>query len=209
VERVLAAGTGAGRRAAGASTWAVLVDLLASRRNRALLTAAAAAITFAYTILLPYNFTQRLSLANWAFLTPGLLAWSLVLGAGMAFLVVVQVHATRQAVAARAGAVGGLAFVASLLPSFLCCTPIIPTLLAFAGLSAVSLYGTTGALQYFFAVHQTPFLVGSLAVLVLAAWSALRKLARAACLAGECAPAGDVEGCGAPSAGDPEREIAR
>jgi len=198
----------AGARTGRASTWAVLVDLLAWRRNRALLAAVAAAITFAYTILLPYDYTQRLSLANWAFLTPGLLAWSLVLGAGMAFLVVVQVHATRRAVAARTGAVGGLAFIASLLPSFLCCTPIIPTLLAFAGLSAVSLYGTTGALQYFFAVHQTPFLAGSLAVLVLAGWSALRKLARAACLAGECAPAGDAEDRCAPSVGDPEGEIA-
>ncbi len=198
----------AGARTGRASTWAVLVDLLAWRRNRALLAAVAAAITFAYTILLPYDYTQRLSLANWAFLTPGLLAWSLVLGAGMAFLVVVQVHATRRAVAARTGAVGGLAFIASLLPSFLCCTPIIPTLLAFAGLSAVSLYSTTGALQHFFAVHQTSFLAGSLAVLVLAGWSALRKLARAACLAGECAPAGDAEDRCAPSVGDPEGEIA-
>jgi hypothetical protein len=51
--------------------------------------------------------------------------------------------------------------------------------------SGVSLYGTTGTLQHFFAVHQTEFLTASLAVLALSCRWGLRKVATAACLSEE------------------------
>lgn len=140
--------------------------------------------TLAYTILLPYNYTQRFELANWNYLDIYHLAWAIMLGSGMGLVVSVQVYAMRRIVAVRApsGAAGGLAFVTSLLPSFLCCTPIIPTLLAFVGVSGVGLYGTTGTLQHFFAIHQTEFLLASLVALVLTSWWGLHKVAGAACL---------------------------
>jgi len=138
----------------------------------------AAAVTFLYTILLPFAYTQRFELANWNYLDAYLLAWAIVLGLGMAFVVSVQVYAMRRIAAARvaSGAVGGLAFVGSLLPSFLCCTPIIPTVLAFVGVSGIGLYGTTGTLQHFFAVHQTEFLSASLVLLLVTGWWGLHKV---------------------------------
>lgn len=166
------------------SSWQVLRGLAGSPAQVTVFAVLAAAVTLLYTLLLPFEFTQRLSFANWAFLTGPLAAWSVALGVGMAFVLTVQFSALRQLAAARSTTLTGVALVASLLPSFLCCTPIIPTVLAFGGLSAVSIYGTTGTLQYFFAAHQTAFLASSLALLVLTGWWAVRRVARAQCLTG-------------------------
>ncbi|MDA8357621.1 MAG: hypothetical protein M0Z95_15300 [Actinomycetota bacterium] len=76
-----------------------------------------------------------------------------------------------------------MAFVASLLASFLCCTPIVPSLLAFVGISGMGLYTTTGTLQHVFAVRQSEFLAASLVLLAAMCWWGLRKLARSQCFA--------------------------
>ncbi|GAC1322791.1 MAG: hypothetical protein NVSMB13_01740 [Mycobacteriales bacterium] len=155
--------------------------------SRVVFVALAAAISAAYTVLLPFAFTQRLSLANWQFLTGRLLAFAGALGIGMALVLTVQIYAVRRAAAARragGSALSGLALAVSLLPTFLCCTPVIPTMLATAGLSAVSVYSTTGTLQRFFGAHQSAFLVASLALLALTSLWGLRRVAAASCLDG-------------------------
>ena len=144
---------------------------------------ASGVVAFFYTLLLPFDYTQRFELANWDYLDAYLLTWAIVLGLAMGLVLSVQVYAMRRIAAARAasGAAGGVAFVASLLPSFLCCTPIVPSILAFVGVSGVGLYTTTGTLQHFFAVHQTEFLAASLVLLALMCWWGLRKVARSQC----------------------------
>jgi hypothetical protein len=188
--------------AAGArrpSLRAALGEVLGSPARRAGFAVAAAAVTLLYTILLPFDYTQRFGLANWHYLNAGLLAWSVALGAGMALVLSVQAYAMRRAAAARvrAGAAGGAAFAVSLMSSFLCCTPVIPTVLAFAGVSGAGLYAATGSLQHFFAVSQAWLLAGSLALLAASGWQGLRKVARAACLSGECGT-GDARRPGPP-----------
>lgn len=184
-----AAGAVAGKQpsATAPSSWRVLRGLAGSRTQVTVFAVLAAGVTLLYTLLPPFEFTQRFSFANWAFLTLPLGAWSVALGLGMAFVLTVQFSALRQLAAARSTTLTGVALVASLLPSFLCCTPIIPTVLAFGGLSAVSIYGTTGTLQHFFAVHQTAFLAGSLTLLPGTGWWAVLRVARAQCLTGACA----------------------
>lgn len=166
---------------------AALAEVLGSPARRAGAALVAAAVTLAYTILLPFDYTQRFGLANWHYLNAGLLAWAIVLGVAMALVLSVQAHAMRRVAAARArtGAASGAAFVVSLLSSFLCCTPIIPTLIAFVGVSGAGLYSTTLNLQYFFATNQTWLLSASLALLVASGWWGLRKVAGAACLSGQ------------------------
>lgn len=164
-----------------------LGEVLGSPARRAGFAVAAAAVTLLYTLLLPFDYTQRFGLANWHYLNAGLLAWSAALGVAMALVLSVQAYAMRRVAAARvrSGAAGGAAFAVSLLSSFLCCTPVIPTLLAFVGVSGAGLYATTGSLQHFFATSQTWLLAGSLALLAASGWWGLRKVARAACLSGE------------------------
>ncbi len=164
----------------------VLRSVVTDRVNVLLFVVLAVAMTAAYSITLPFAFTQRLSLHNWQFLTPRLLGFAIALGAGMAFLLTVQVYAFRRAAAARRAsgdkALSGFALVVSLLPTFLCCTPVIPTVLATFGLSAISVYSTTRSLQRFFEIHQTVFIAASLVLLALTAWWSLRRVAQAACL---------------------------
>jgi hypothetical protein len=181
---VTAAATGACRP----SSRLALGEVLGSPPRRAGFAVAAAAVTLLYTILFPFDDTQRFGLANWHYLNAGLLAWSAVLGVAMALVLSVQAYAIRRVAAARvrSGAAGGAAFAVSLLSSFLCCTPVIPTLLAFVGMSGAGLYTATGSLQHFFATSQTWLLAGSLALLAASGWWGLRKVARAACLSGEC-----------------------
>jgi len=140
------------------------------------------AVTALYSLLLPFDYTQRLGLDNLRFLTPLTGIWSVLLGFGFAFLLTVQIHATRAMAAGRSAPVGGFAAVVSLLPSFLCCTPLVPTALAFIGLSGASLYSTTGGVQHFFATEQTPLLLASLALILAACGWSLHRIAGATCL---------------------------
>lgn len=160
-----------------------LAQVLGSPGRRAGFVAITLLVALLYSILLPFNYTQRFELANWNYLDAYLIIWAVVLGMGMGLVICVQIFAMRQITANRAGAgtVGGIAFVASLLPSFLCCTPAIPTILTLVGVTGVGLYGTTSALQYFFAVHQNEFLIASLLLIAVTAWWGLRKIARERC----------------------------
>src|SRR5258708_16199622 len=87
----------------------------------------------------------------------------------------------------RGGLTGALGAVVSLLPSLLCCSPVVPTLVGLIGLPAATQLQTTGTITYFFAARQDWLLGGALALLAASGLWSVRKLARAACLArGRC-----------------------
>jgi hypothetical protein len=168
--------------------WQALGEVLGSPGRRAGCAIVAAAVTLVYTILLPFSYTGGVTLANWGYLDASMLAWSGALGTAMAVVLSVQAYALRRAVACRArtGAASGAAFILSLLPSFLCCTPILPTLLGLAGVSGAGLVLTALNLQYFFATNQTGLLAASLALLLVTGWWGLRRLARDSCRDAGC-----------------------
>ena len=182
----LAPGTPLSSRAVVPTAGTVLRAVVADRVSRVLFVLLTVVVTVAYSVTLPFAFTQRLSLRNWQFLTPLLVVFAVALGVGMAFLLTVQVYAFRRAAAVRRAsgdsALSGFALLVSLLPTFLCCTPVIPTVLATFGLSAISVYSTTRSLQQFFEIHQNAFVAASLALLALTAWWSLRRVAHAECL---------------------------
>jgi len=161
--------------------------------NRAVFVVTAAAIGFAYSILLPFAFTQRISWRNWHYLDARYLAYSVVFGLGVAWLITLQVHAVRVVIrqaasrhAGRGGRLGVFAVVVGVLPSLLCCSPLVPTLVGLLGLSATTRLRTTGRIQYFFATKENLILDAALVVLIgTGVWS-LRKLVRAQCFADEC-----------------------
>lgn len=110
----------------------------------------------------------------------------------MALVLTIQIYAIRRAAqvrrAATGGALSGVAFTVSLAPTLLCCTPVIPTLLASAGLSTLSVYTTTGTLQQFLSTHETSFFLTSLALLAITGWWSVHRLASSACLTDACPP---------------------
>lgn len=158
-----------------------IATVLASTVGRTTVVVVAMVFAAAYSLLLPFDFTQQLSFGNWAYLDPYLVAWSLVLGILMGLLITIQVRAMKEVASAGSSSLTGFAFLASLLPSFLCCTPIVPTILAVLGFSSLGLYRTTGTIQHFFATSQTLFLVASLVLLVVTLFWSTHRYARAQC----------------------------
>jgi hypothetical protein len=186
---------GAGR--AGSATghpWVAVLKAVASDRvDRVTFLIVTVVVGIGDSVLLPYDFTQQLSFANWQYFGPRYGVFTVAFALAMAWVVTLQVHAMRAVISnARAktsgkgGALGTLAAVVSLLPSLLCCSPIVPTLVSFLGLSATTQLRTTGSIMYFFATKQDLLLVGSLVLVAGSGLWSLRKLARAACLSGEC-----------------------
>lgn len=186
----------------------VLAEVLGSPGRIAGFVTASGVVAFFYTLLLPFDYTQRFEFANWNYLSPHLLVWALALGVAMGLVLSIQVYAMRQIVSARVatGAASGAAFIMSLLPSFLCCTPMVPSLLAFVGVSGVGLYSTTGAVQHFFAVHQSEILSASLALLAIMGWWGLRKLTHSRCFTGEGCAVDTTEGTTSAS-GDAQADL--
>jgi hypothetical protein len=188
--------------------WRALARELAGDRAGQVAFAVVAALAgLGYSILLPFDYTQRISFANWQYVGPRYAAFTAAFALGLAWVITLQLHAMRRiarpAAAGRprrAGPAGALAAVVSLLPSFLCCSPVVPTVVSLLGLPAATRLQTTGSITWFFAARQDWLLAGALAVLVASGiWSA-RKVARAACLAQDGCPAKDA---GAGGAGRP------
>jgi len=146
-----------------------------------LLTGLALVVALLYSLLLPFSYTQRISTANWQYLTVGQVGFAAALGLLTATVIALQVHAARSAVRRRGQGLTALGLIGSLLPSLLCCTPVVPTLLALVGLSTATVFATSGRIQGVFAQDGTCFLAaGMLLLAVSAGWTA-RLIATADC----------------------------
>jgi hypothetical protein len=183
------------------SSWRSIVrQVTADRVARAVFVAVAVMVGFGESILLPYDVTQRLSLANWQFFGPSDAAFTAAFALGVAWVVTLQVHATRSLLAHRAprgatasvrsGPLGVLAALIGLLPSLLCCSPIVPTLVSVVGLSAGTQLHVSASIQHFFATNQNLLLGATLALVVASGLWSMRTLARARCL-DDCCDIGD------------------
>src|SRR5215472_5701133 len=190
---------------------AVTREVAGDRVDQVVFAAVAAAAGFGYSVLLPFDYTQRVSLANWQYFGPRYAAFTAGFALGLAWVVTLQVHAmrriarnTRAGRPRRGGPAGAAAEVVSLLPSLLCCSPVVPTLVGLVGLPAATRLQTTGTITYFFAAKQDWLLGGALALLAAAGLWSVRKLARASCLAGDGCEVPASRGAAAARAGPPE-----
>jgi hypothetical protein len=181
--------------ASSARLWLPLIRQVASDPvNRVVFVTALVVVGFGDSVLLPYDYTQRISLGNWQYFGARYLAFTIGFALAMAWVLTLQIHSLRRLlsrssesrVAQRGGLLGTLAAVVSLLPSFLCCSPIVPTLVSLLSLSATTQLRTTGRIQYFFATKQDLLLVGSLCLVVASALWSMRKLSRAVCVGDSC-----------------------
>lgn len=164
-----------------------VAEIVVTPRYRLLFLLVATVVTVAYTILLPFSFTQRLSLENWRYLSPELAGFGIAFGLLLALIVTVQAYAMSRVTQGNGHALTAGAVVGSLLPNILRCTPIVPTLLAVFGLSTAGIYGLSGHIQSFFALNDIYILLASLILLAVSAVWSVRRVSTAACLAdGEC-----------------------
>jgi hypothetical protein len=173
--------------------------------------ATAALAGFGYSVLLPFDYTQRISFANWQYFGPRYAAFTAGFLLGLAWVITLQVHAMRRiartAASAgrprrRAGPAGSLAAVVSLLPNFLCCSPVVPTLVS--ARPAGRHPAPHNRVDHLLLRHQAGLAVAAaLAVLASSgAWSA-REVARAACLVQDRCPPPDTEAEGTGQPGRP------
>lgn len=70
------------------------------------------------------------------------------------------------------------AAIAAIIPSSLCCTALIPSVLAVLGVSTSTILSTTGALQGPFATYETPLIVASIALLSFSVVMASRSIVK-------------------------------
>lgn len=116
-------------------------------------------------IALPSPAVGGLSFSALRFLTPWLAAAAAFIGFGFGLSLALNADVTVGRRTSRAAGVGGM--LASVLPGSLCCTSIVPSLLAALGASAPTVLGTTGKIQAIFALHEDAFLAASLAGVAL------------------------------------------
>jgi hypothetical protein len=161
---------------------AVLGQVLGRSRYRLLFVIVASLVTMLYSLLLPFQYTQRFALANWRYLNTELLAFSVAFGVLLGITITIQVYAIQQAAARQGSGFTVVALIASIVPSLLCCTPLVPTLLALIGLSTMSIYGTSGLIQSFVARYELAFLLGSVGLLLLSVGWSLRLVSTARCV---------------------------
>jgi hypothetical protein len=119
-------------------------------------------ITAFYLVMLPSSAVGGFSLIALHYLTPALALAAAALGYGFALALAVNASAlTLRSRAAGAVGIGGL--LAAVLPGSLCCTSIIPSLLAVFGASVPTILGTTGKIASVFAVYEGAFIAVSIA----------------------------------------------
>lgn len=161
---------------------AIPPGILREPGGRVLFGVVAVGVAFLYSLMLPAAHTLRLSFANWRYLDIQGVAFSAAFGLLAGWVVAVQVYAARRLASRRGQTTGGVALLLSLLPNMLCCTPVVPTLLALGGISTLGIYQLSGRIQSFFAHQELAFLAGGLLLLLGSAVWSTRVAARSVCL---------------------------
>src|SRR5437773_1396966 len=83
--------------AAPARPWlAVIREAASDRVDRIVFAAVVAVAGFGYSVLLPFDYTQRISFANWQYFGPRYAAFTVAFALGLAWVVTLQAHAMRR-----------------------------------------------------------------------------------------------------------------
>jgi hypothetical protein len=130
-----------------------------------------------YLVMLPSSAVGGFSLLALHYLTPLLALAAIVLGYGFALTVAINASAFVQR-SRSSGMLGAGGLLAAILPGSLCCTSVVPSLLAALGASTPTILGTTGKIQSVFANYESAFIGASVAAVVLSIVLAARNHAQ-------------------------------
>ncbi len=139
-----------------------------------------------YLFLLPGAYTG--GIVGWAslrFLTPTLIFFSFLLSVLVSLSLTFSVYGFRVAASAKGQGASLLSVITSILPGVLCCTPVVPTLLALAGASTPTIFGLSGRIQGIFATYEVHFLVAAALLLLYALHRSVGHLFRSCRLTAE------------------------
>lgn len=130
-----------------------------------------------YLLTLPAGYTGGvIGLIALQYLNAELLFFSVALAALLSLVLTLNVYAFRASVMRSGTGLGLGAVFASLLPSSLCCTPVVPSLLAILGASTPQIFGLSGRIQGIFATYEPVFLAIALALLLVSFRLASRNI---------------------------------
>ncbi len=122
-----------------------------------------------YAFTLPATYTGgTIGLVSLRYLNLELGLISLALAAALSLALTLNVYAYRAMADRRSCRVTAGAMFSSILPTSICCTPVVPTLLAVLGASTPQIFGIGGQIQGFFATYEMPILMLALAFMIFA-----------------------------------------
>lgn len=126
-----------------------------------------ASVLYAFT--LPAIYTGgAIGWISLRYLNGELLLFSLVLALLLSLVLTLNVYSFRTALRRHGTGLSLGAVLASLVPSSVCCTPLVPSMLAAVGASTPQIFGLTGRIQGTVARYDVLFLVLSSLLLLVA-----------------------------------------
>jgi hypothetical protein len=154
-------------RAATYETISALGLVIRQPPYRLLALAIFAPVLALYLFMLPSAFTAgTIGLVSLQYLNTELAIFSVLLAGLLSLSLVLNIYTFRSSARRKGSVLTVGALASSLLPSTLCCTPVVPTILAFVGVSASQIFGMSGRAQGFIATYETAFL-GIASILLL------------------------------------------
>lgn len=160
--------------ASAAVAWGTAFRGAYAARSVAILVAFGSAFTAFYLVALPAERFGALSFAALQFLTVGDACAAALIGYGAGLTFALNATARRSKATQTTLTFSGV--VAALLPSSLCCTSVIPSLLATLGASAPAVLHLTGRFQGFFATYASAFIGVAVFAVLISLWLAIVNL---------------------------------
>ena len=120
-----------------------------------------------YVFTLPAAYTGGVvGLISLRYLDAQLFSFSIALAALLSLALTLNVYAFRASARQRSGGLTLGALLSSLAPASVCCTPLVPTLLAIFGATTPQIFGLTGRIQGLFATYEPLILAFALILLI-------------------------------------------
>lgn len=121
-----------------------------------------------YLVTLPAAYTGgTVGLVSVRYLNPGLVFFSFTLALLLSLVLTLNIYGVRASLRRRGAGLSATGVIASLVPSSLCCTSLVPTLLAAVGASTPQIFRVTGLIQGTVAGYESLFLVSALILLLV------------------------------------------
>ena len=135
--------------------------VFSSKRYSALAVVSFGLFLLLYLFTLPATYTGgRIGIISLRLLTPKLVIFSVVMAVLIGLIIPFTIYSFKQGAKARTATTAG-GFIGSILPPFLCCSPLIPSVAAILGAVSPAVFGISGAIQGFIATNETYILLGA------------------------------------------------